>query len=168
MKELILGSGNIKQKRIKSNGSLEYSNPVTLDISPECNPDVVWNLNVMPLPFENEEFNEIHAYEVLEHVGMQGDWRGFFEEFSEYHRILKPGGYLVASVPRWDSVWAFGDPGHTRVISEGTLAFLNQDEYTNQLGKTSMTDYREVYKVSFIPIFMKKDDDNFYFILEKV
>ena len=64
MKELILGSGNLKYKRIKSNGSMEYSNPVTLDISPECNPDVVWNLNVMPLPFENEEFNEIHAREL--------------------------------------------------------------------------------------------------------
>ena len=74
----------------------------------------------------------------------------------------------MASVPRWDSVWAFGDPGHTRVINEGTLSFLNQDEYMKQVGKTSMTDYREVYKVSFKPVFMQKDDNNFFFILEKV
>ena len=78
MKELILGSGNLKHKRIKTNGSTEYSNPVTLDISPECKPDVVWNLDVLPLPFKNEEFDEIHAYEVLEHISLQGDWRHFF------------------------------------------------------------------------------------------
>lgn len=168
MRELILGSGNTTTKRVKTNDSFEYENPVTLDISPECKPDIVWDLNYHPLPFKDEEFDEIHAYEVLEHVGVQGDWRGFFEEFAEYHRILKPGGLLIASVPRWDSVWAWGDPGHTRVINEGTLAFLNQDQYAIQVGKTAMTDYREIYKVSFIVEHMSKTDDNLFFVLRKM
>ena len=90
MKELVLGSGHKSRKVLSSDKDKEYKNAVTLDINPDCNPDVVWDLNERPLPFEDKEFDEIHAYEVLEHIGTQGDYRGFFEEFEEYYRILKP------------------------------------------------------------------------------
>lgn len=98
------------------------------------------------LPFDDHTFDEIHAYEILEHFGCQGDWRGFFHEWSEYYRITKPGAYFCGSVPWWRSPWAFGDPGHTRTIQPEMFVFLSQEQYTKQIGKTPMTDYRAVYQ----------------------
>lgn len=110
---------------------------------------MVHDLEVLPLPFADNEFSEIHAYDVLEHTGRQGDWRFFFDQFHEFWRILEPGGILCARVPSWDSVWAWGDPGHTRVITEGSLVFLNQQEYELQVGLGAMTDYRHYWKGNF-------------------
>ena len=149
MRELLIGAGNKRQKKLGKGGDFRFHDLVTLDIDPDCGPDVLWDLNDRPLPFADSEFDEIHAYEVLEHVGRQGDWRGFFAEFAEYWRILVPGGLLIASVPAWDSVWAWGDPGHTRVISTACITFLDADEYRDQVGVTSMTDYRAVWPHSF-------------------
>lgn len=87
-------------------------------------------------------FDEIHAYEVLEHCGEQGHFKLFFAQFREFWRVLKPGGYFCATVPDWRSLWAWGDPSHTRVINEGTLVFLSQAQYTAQVGKTAMSDFR--------------------------
>ena len=56
-------------------------------------------MNKLPLPFDNDTFDEIHAYEVLEHVGKQGDYIFFFAQFSDLYRILKPNGLLVAMSP---------------------------------------------------------------------
>jgi SAM-dependent methyltransferase len=127
----------------------DYSAPVTLDLDPTTNPDVLWDLNTLPYPFDSDSFDEIHAYEVLEHCGSQGDWRFFFAQFQELWRILKPGGRLIFTVPAPGSVWVWGDPGHTRAIPPEQMIFLSQAEYEKQVGKTAMTDYRHVYSADF-------------------
>jgi SAM-dependent methyltransferase len=127
----------------------DTSAPVTLDLDPTTNPDVLWDLNNLPYPFDTDSFNEIHAYEVLEHCGSQGDWRFFFAQFQELWRILKPGGRLIFTVPAPGSVWVWGDPGHTRHIHPAQMIFLSQAEYEKQVGKTAMTDYRHVYSADF-------------------
>jgi predicted SAM-dependent methyltransferase len=168
MKELILGAGSTsKEKVLYDKEDKSYQNPVRLDMNKDHNPDVVWNLNDRPLPFANNEFDEIHAYEVLEHVGQQGDYEGFFKEFEEYYRILKPGGRIYGSVPRWDSMWAMADPSHTRVISEGTLVFLSQDQYELQVGVTAMSDFRSIYKANFVTLYTERNGENLFFVLEK-
>jgi SAM-dependent methyltransferase len=150
MAELLLGAGNRREKKLYRQGQQFFVDLTTLDIDPGCCPDVLWDLNVRPLPFADGQFDEVHAYEVLEHVGRQGDWRGFFAEFAEYYRILKPGGVLVLSCPRWDSPWAWGDPGHTRVLSAHTFTFLSREQYIAQIGQTPMTDYRAVWSGDFV------------------
>lgn len=157
---LLLGAGNSRALQLRQPGDDRVPEIVTLDIDPRCSPDVVFDLDELPLvgtpslltkllPFADAEFDEIHAYEVLEHVGRQGDWRGFFREFGEYHRVLRPGGLFCGSVPYWRSVWAWGDPGHTRVISAETFHFLSQKAYADEVGKTPMTDYRAVWSGDF-------------------
>jgi predicted SAM-dependent methyltransferase len=76
-----------------------WINLTTLDFNSDHEPDFVHDMNKLPLPFDNDTFDEIHAYEVLEHVGKQGDYIFFFAQFSDLYRILKPNGLLVAMSP---------------------------------------------------------------------
>lgn len=165
--ELLLGCGRERTKRIHFEGVPEQwsKDLITLDFDETVNPDVVHDLNIVPYPFNDDMFDEIHAYECLEHFGKQGDYRAFFQQFEELWRILKPDGWLIGTCPNWDSLWAWGDPGHTRVITPQTLAFLSQDEYTAQVGKNAMTDYRFCYTADFELYSYTEDEHNFGFAL---
>ena len=147
-KELLIGCGNRRHKDMGSLDSQEFFNLVTLDMDPNCHPDYIHNLNDMPYPFPDNCFTEIHAYDVLEHCGSQGDYKFFFNQFSEFWRILKPFGMMFITVPKWDGMWAWGDPGHTRVLAPGCFYYLCQTEYL-QIGTTKMTDYRDIYHADF-------------------
>lgn len=164
--ELLLGCGRNRDKKVVFSGTpREWTELVTLDMDPSVGADVVHDLNVLPYPFDDSAFDEIHAYDVLEHCGRQGDYQFFFDQFAEFWRILKPDGYLVAIVPMWDSPWAWGDPGHTRVIPKEGLIFLNQQEYS-QSGETAMTDYRPYYKADFVTVAVTESDHRMGFVLK--
>jgi len=171
MKELIIGCGKQKDKKLLSmNGDCSFKNPTTLDINPKVNPDVVWDLEELPLPFDDNEFDEIHAYEVLEHTGEQGDYKFFFAQFKDLWRMLKHRGHLCCSVPRWDSVWAYGDPSHKRVINKGSLTFLSQSEYKKQIDENTspMTDFRHIYDADFKVCKFRDEGYSFYFVLQAI
>ena len=169
MKELIIGCGNKKDEMaINLNGKTQCENPLTLDIDPDCKPDCLWDLEDIPLPFPDNEFDEIHAYEVLEHTGTQGDYKFFFNQFADFWRILKPNGLFCCSVPNWDGMGAWGDPSHKRIINELTLMFLSQKAYKSQVGKTPMADFRYLYKSDFNIIFKEKTLHRLAFVLEAI
>lgn len=166
--ELLIGCGRSKNKNIFSENRESWTSLVTLDINPDHEPDVIWDLNKLPLPFENDVFNEIHAYEVLEHCGRQGDYKFFFDQFSDFWRILKHGGVLIGTCPMHTSVWAWGDPSHTRVIQKENFVFLNQEEYTKQVGITPMSDFRYIYKADFDLVYCSEADEQLQFVLKAV
>ena len=141
--KLILGCGHFKKSLFYSKESIDTFTVVTLDINPTLEPDIVWDLNYRPLPFPTDSFDVIEACDVLEHIGKQGDYKSFFEEFHEYWRILKPNGCICGICPAPDSIWAWGDPGHTRIINDGTIVFLSHEKYDEQskVG-TPMSDYK--------------------------
>jgi len=168
-KELLIGCGSRREKVIHD-GNPEWNNLTTLDINRDHKPDIVWDLCNIPYSvFEDNTFDEIHAYEVLEHTGSQGDYKFFFAQFSEFWRILKPGGFLMATCPNINSPWVWGDPSHTRVIQKESLIFLDQSEYTRQIGKTSMSDFRYIYKADFKCVHLDfQTDDTLKFALQAV
>jgi SAM-dependent methyltransferase len=160
MPSLLLGAGHSKVKKVYAEGKPGWVEPlITLDMGTGSSPDVVWDLENRPLPFEDNTFDEMGAYDVLEHVGKTGDWRGFFDEFSEYHRILKPGGQFGIVVPIGPD--AFADPGHTRFFSRTWFAFLDQDCIARNLAEgRNMTDYRWYWKKHFKNLFLIQTDDH--------
>lgn len=168
--ELLLGCGSSRERRIAVNGRQGWSKLVTLDAYDGHAPDVVHDLNATPWPFEDDTFDEIHAYEILEHLGRQGDAASFFAHFFEAWRILKPGGVLVATCPSYRSVWAFGDPSHTRVISSGSIVFLDRSQYAKQVGNTAMSDFRWLWKGDFAPVWVdlksEAEGSGFAFVLQ--
>ncbi|HEV2100238.1 MAG TPA: methyltransferase domain-containing protein [Stellaceae bacterium] len=162
--QLLIGCGS---RRVNLMRDGAWDRLVTLDINPDHRPDVEWDLSRLPLPFGDESFDEIHAYEVLEHVGRQGDYRFFFAQFGDFWRILRPGGLFVASVPMPGTGWAWGDPSHTRVISRESITFLIQPQY-DQVGKTSMSDFRHIYREDFDLTADQEIDGTWVFALRAV
>ena len=148
MPQLLIGCGNSRARKISPDGK-DWDGLVTIDHDPNCGADLVHDLDVLPWPVASDGFEEVHAYEVLEHLGNQGDFKSFFAHFAEIYRVLKPGGLLIATVPAWDSVWAWSDPSHRRIISRESLVFLDRTEYAKQIGVTPMTDFRWLWAGDF-------------------
>lgn len=166
-RELLIGCGSNRAKRLEYGGRSEWAALTTLDHNADHKPDVVHNLEMLPLPFEDESFDEIHAYEVLEHVGRQGDWRFFFDQWSDFWRLLKPGGVFIGTCPLASSPWAWGDPSHTRIIGPECMIFLCQPAYA-QVGVTPMSDFRHVYRADFDLIHSHSAGHHFEFALRAV
>lgn len=167
-RELLIGCGSKWDKRLTADGTDQFENLTTLDHNADHAPDVVWDLNKLPLPFDTESFDEIHAYEVLEHLGQQGDYKTFFAQFTEFYRLLKMGGYFMATCPSRHSAWAWGDPSHTRILQKEQLVFLHQQNYVEQVGNTAMSDFRFIYSANFKTHWMDENQEQFKFILQKI
>lgn len=166
-KELLIGAGRRREKILFLEGDTSWHNLTTVDINPLLKPDIVWDLCELPLPFDDNSFDEIHAYEVLEHTGSQGDYKFFFNQFSDFWRILKPDGYLFVTCPWYTSKWAWGDPSHTRIIQPENLLFLDQKNYQGE--PSAMTDFRYIYTADFQTVYQKRtEDDKFTFVLKSI
>lgn len=172
-RELLIGCGASRLKKLSVGNQPNWRNLTTLDNNPDHQPDVLWDLMNTSLPFPDNAFNEIHAYEVLEHTGRQGDYQFFFAQFSDFWRILRPGGFLIGTAPMFHSPWAWGDPSHSRIINKECFVYLDQDQYIQQVGKTAMSDFRYLYQADFVLAWMNVDQqpgnaDQFQFCLQAV
>jgi SAM-dependent methyltransferase len=147
---LLVAAGHSRDKKLftTEQGDQWNGRLVTVDINPNCGANVIHDMAVRPFPFADAEFDEIHAYDCLEHWGTQGDWRGWFDEMREYRRILKPGGTMSIVVPVGED--RFADPGHVRFFSMNHFHFLDQNWYAGQIkAGTSAADYRWYWKDHF-------------------
>lgn len=193
MTELLLGCGRSRDKRMITpyNPSQKWDDLYTADFNSEVVPDINVDLDSImwlgapitakgskPLSkptfthstsgfFREDFFDEVHAYEVLEHLGQQGSVTSFFSTFDNIYRILRNGGFLCGTCPSRHSNWLWGDPGHTRAIIPESLSFLDQTNYT-QCGNTAMTDYRFIYKSDFKVISSEDDRQTHRFILQAI
>lgn len=93
---------------------------VNLDVVLLPGVDVVHNIEKLPLPFHDEEFEEILCRDVLEHI----DYPPLLKEL---HRILKPGGVLKIRVPHFTSNNNFIDPTHRKLFSIATFDFFTKN-----------------------------------------
>ena len=67
---------------------------VNLDLHEAPGVDVVHDLNDIPLPFKDKEFDFILAREILEHLTVDFD-----ELMKEFYRIMKPKSRIFLTVP---------------------------------------------------------------------
>jgi SAM-dependent methyltransferase len=166
-RSLLLGCGHSREKKIIWDGKREWEGELTtLDMNPDCGADIVMDYDNLgrrswrhplgkQLPFADNTFDEMGAFDTLEHVGRQGDWKGYFLEFGEYHRILKPGGLFYIIVPIMED--ALADPGHTRFFQLNYFGFLSQHFYeVNKELHTSGTGYQWFWKKDFDVLYLDK------------
>lgn len=85
-----------------------------------------------PIPFEDESFEFVSAYDFLEHVPRviyNPKRRNPFVEFmNEVYRVLKPGGLFLSSTPAYPHGEAFQDPTHVNIMTEQTLTAYFDDK----------------------------------------
>jgi SAM-dependent methyltransferase len=98
-------------------GRKKLPGAVGLDRSPLPGVDVVADLDG-GLPFPAESFDAVSANQVLEHV------RDLVGLVQEVHRVLRPGGVLVAHVPYFRSSWAHIDPTHLRSFTISSMDYF--------------------------------------------
>jgi SAM-dependent methyltransferase len=155
-RSLLIGCGTNHTKQVLPDGKPEWAGALTtMDMNPNCGADIIWNMESRPLPFEDSTFIEIGAYNCLEHWGRQGDWRAWFDEMAEYHRILKPGGVMGIVVPIGPD--ALADPGHTRFFHSNHFGFLSQAFYErNEVKKSCFSDYRWYWNLDFDVIYLEE------------
>jgi hypothetical protein len=87
-------------------GNKHRDGAVNLDVTGATSPDVVHDLNVMPWPFQESQFTEVHAYDVIEHLA------DIPAVMTEIHRIARAGAKVFITVPHFSCANAFTDPTH--------------------------------------------------------
>lgn len=90
---------------------------VNLDSADLPGVDVVHDVENLPLPFDNDQFDQIRCDNILEHVE-------YIPTLKDLHRILKPGGQLTIRVPHFTSRNNYVDPTHKKRFSIETLDFF--------------------------------------------
>lgn len=95
----------IKTKLVLGSAGKQTQDAITLDVDPNHKPDVIHDLNVMPLPFGDNQFKEIICHHVLEHLN------DLSELMKELHRICASDGVIFIEVPHHTS-WCANTPGH--------------------------------------------------------
>lgn len=93
---------------------------INLDSAKIPGVDVVWDIEKLPLPFGDAEFDEVLANDILEHVE-------YIPVLRDILRILKPGGVLKARVPHFTSKNNFADPTHKKLFSVVTFDFFSKN-----------------------------------------
>ncbi len=93
----ILDLGGIKEIK-------ESNNIITVNIGGLG--DIELDLNAFPYPFDDESFDEVRIFHVLEHLKFP------LKVMEEVWRILKPNGIVRIKVPYWKIFSIFMNPFH--------------------------------------------------------
>lgn len=93
------------------------------------------NLAVDPIPYSDDSFGSVSAYDFIEHVPRllaTPDGRSTFFPFvrlmDEIWRVLMPDGRFYALTPAWPNAEAFVDPTHVNIITERTHEYFCDEQ----------------------------------------
>lgn len=85
--------------------------------------DIAHDLDILPWPWQDGEFDKIIALDVMEHLRLDVDtW------LNECWRILSPGGMLVLRLPAFDNPVSFRDPTHRKLFHPETFDYWDKSK----------------------------------------
>jgi SAM-dependent methyltransferase len=97
------------------------------------------NLVLEPIPYPDNYFDSVSAFDFFEHVPRQvvlsnGESSNpFINLMNEIHRVLVPGGRLLALTPAYQHVAAFSDPTHVNFITADTHEYFTGSQPTGAM-----------------------------------
>lgn len=102
---------------------------LNLDVVDIPGVDVVWNLEITPYPFKDNQFEEVVANHVLEHLS------DLVSVVDELHRVCKPGDLIKVRVPYFASPEHHNDPTHKRKFTYKTFNYFTKESIYNYYAK---------------------------------
>ena len=113
------------------------------------------NLCTETLPFEDNFFDSVSAYDLFEHITRVHMENGitqfpFVNSMSEIYRVLKPNGELYAITPVYPKESAFVDPTHVNFISKNSYKyFISPHNWAKMYGFNGSFEKKRVSIVNF-------------------
>jgi len=92
---------------------------IGLDSNPRSEADVLHDLDRVPYPFPDDEFDLIVGNQVIEHVS------DVLALMAELHRIAKPGAIIRLDTPHYSDIAS--DPTHERHLTTESFAYFTGD-----------------------------------------
>ena len=148
-----------------------YSAPNLYGLDVHNNPSMIKNytkanLILDKLPYPDNFFCSVSAYDVLEHIPRQMFINGeieypFINLMNEIFRVLKPNGIFFACTPFYPKSEAFVDPTHVNFIALGTVEyFIDGHPYGKMYGFNGF--FRKIRLLKIQPQLMYKVYSNFF------
>ena len=103
-------------------GRKRIDGAVNVDRAADVNPDVVHDLDTLPWPFAENQFTEIHAYDVIEHCA------DLVATMNEIHRISANGSILHVTTPHFSAANSYVDPTHRHHLSYFSFDYFTGDD----------------------------------------
>lgn len=88
--------------------------------------DKLWNLELLPWPWEDNSVDEVQMIHVLEHLGQPKDL--YLEIIKQLYRVCRSDAVIRISVPHPRHDDFLNDPTHVRAITAESMSLFNQDE----------------------------------------
>ena len=98
-------------------------------------PDIRWDLETFPWPWEDNSVEEIFIGHVLEHLGATTEI--YFNIIKELYRISKPDATIEIVVPHPRHDDFLNDPTHVRVITPDSLILFSKTKNREWVGKAT-------------------------------
>jgi len=120
-------------------GYMKLDGYLNVDASEFVEPDQVVDLQQVPWPYEDDEFQHIVAKDILEHLG--NDKHSLVDIVKEMYRVSENGAVWEVQVPHHRSDHAWDDPTHKRPITPGTFKLFNQKNIVEgmEIGRSDST-----------------------------
>jgi SAM-dependent methyltransferase len=99
-------------------GDTKKSGAIGVDIMKDSAADVIHNLNKFPYPFQDDQFDEIYAINILEHLD------NIPKVMEEIYRITKNKARVYITTGHFSGVDSFIDPTHKHFFTSRTLDYF--------------------------------------------
>ena len=143
-KDLNLGCGNRKANDYCLNVDCRKT-PIT---------DLVWDLRFRPWPFPRNKFENVYAFDILEHFVY------VLPVMDELWRVTKPGGFLHIRTTYFNTENSYRDPTHFHYFTTESFDYWDPSTDTGSKYPYSKRKWRVVEK--------KRDGQELLFLLQKV
>lgn len=122
------GTPSTSERLLKLNlgcGSDHRKGFVNVDLTPACQPDVVFNLESGPWPWRDNSVEEVVFHHCLEHLGQTS--AAFLAIIQELYRVCADGALVRIVVPHPRHDFFIGDPTHVRPVTPWMLALFDRE-----------------------------------------
>ena len=100
------GNGNAVAVLNLGCGEKHLNRAINLDRVAAVNPNIVHDIDNFPWPFAENQFNEVLAYDILEHCSDN------VATMEEIYRVCQSGAVVRITTPHFSSANSFTDPTH--------------------------------------------------------